>query len=62
MADANGKVMTKQGTDLYFQNLPKDKYPPQGARSKININRNISIYQSILDNCFNAVVVAFFGW
>lgn len=61
-ADAQGKVITKQGTDLYFQNLPKDKYPPQGEDLKLI---STEIYQSI--NPFwiivlTPVVVAFFGW
>ena len=61
-ADAQGKVITKQGTDLYFQNLPKDKYPPQGEDLKLI---STEIYQSI--NPFwiivlTPVIVAFFGW
>jgi len=44
VADANGKVMTKQGTNLYFQNLPKVKYPPQGEDLKLI---STEIYQSI---------------
>jgi POT family proton-dependent oligopeptide transporter len=60
--DANGKVLTKQGTDLYFQNLPKDKYPPEGQDLKLV---STEIYQSI--NPFwiivlTPLVVAFFGW
>ena len=61
-ADAKGNVMTKQGTDLYFQNLPKEKYPPEGQDLKLI---STEIYQSI--NPFwiivlTPVVVAFFGW
>jgi POT family proton-dependent oligopeptide transporter len=61
-ADANGKVKTKQGTDLYFQNLPKDKYPPDGENLKLV---STEIYQSI--NPFwiivlTPVIVGFFGW
>jgi POT family proton-dependent oligopeptide transporter len=60
--DANGKVMTKEGTDLYFQNLPKDKYPPEGQDLKLF---STEIYQSV--NPFwiivlTPVVVAFFAW
>jgi POT family proton-dependent oligopeptide transporter len=61
-SDANGKVMTKQGTDLYFQNLPKDKYPPPGEDLKLV---STEIYQSV--NPFwiivlTPIVVAFFAW
>ncbi len=61
-ADANGKVMTKMGTDLYFQNLQKDRYPPQGQDLKL---LSTEIYQSI--NPFwiivlTPVVVALFGF
>jgi len=61
-ADSHGKVMTKQGTDLYFQNLPKDKYPPEGQDLKLI---STEIYQSV--NPFwiivlTPVVVAFFGF
>ncbi len=61
-SDANGKVMTKQGTDLYFQNLQKEKYPPQGHNLRLI---STEIYQSI--NPFwiivlTPLVVAFFGW
>ncbi|MBS1917737.1 MAG: peptide MFS transporter [Bacteroidetes bacterium] len=60
--DAHGKVLTKQGTDLYFQNLQKDKYPPPGEDLKLF---STEIYQSI--NPFwiivlTPLVVAFFGW
>ena len=61
-ADAKGKVITKQGTDLYFQNLQKEKYPTQGEDLKLI---STEIYQSV--NPFwiivlTPVVVAFFGW
>ncbi|MEP6584409.1 MAG: peptide MFS transporter [Ginsengibacter sp.] len=61
-ADANGKVLTKQGTDLYFQNLQKDKYPPPGEDLKLI---STEIYQSI--NPFwiivlTPLVVGFFGF
>lgn len=60
--DATGKVLTKQGTDLYFQNLPKDKYPPDGQDLKLV---STEIYQSI--NPFwiivlTPVIVSFFGY
>lgn len=62
VADANGKVMTKQGTDLYFQNLQKSKYPPPGKNLKLI---STEIYQSI--NPFwiivlTPLIVGFFGW
>jgi len=62
LADANGKVLTKQGTDLYFQNLQKDKYPPPGQDLKLI---STEIYQSI--NPFwiivlTPLVVGFFGF
>lgn len=61
-ADANGKVLTKQGTDLYFQNLQKDKYPPPGQDLKLV---STEIYQSV--NPFwiivlTPLIVGFFGW
>ena len=61
-ADASGKVMTTTGTDLYFQNLPKDKYPPSGQDLKLI---STEIYQSI--NPFwiivlTPLVVGFFGF
>jgi POT family proton-dependent oligopeptide transporter len=62
LADTHGKVLTKQGTDLYFQNLPKEKYPPEGQDLKLI---STEIYQSV--NPFwiivlTPVIVAFFGW
>ncbi len=61
-ADAKGNVMTKQGTDLYFQNLQKDKYPAPGKDLKLI---STEIYQSI--NPFwiivlTPLVVGFFGF
>ncbi len=61
-ANASGKVITKQGTDLYFQNLPKDKYPLQGQDLKLV---STEIYQSV--NTFwiivlTPIIVAFFGY
>ena len=61
-ADDKGKVMTKVGTDLYFQNLQKDRFPPQGQDLKLI---STEIYQSI--NPFwiivlTPVVVALFGF
>jgi POT family proton-dependent oligopeptide transporter len=61
-ADASGKVMTKQGTDLYFQNLQKEKYPQEGQDLKLI---STEIYQSV--NPFwiivlTPIIVAFFGW
>lgn len=62
VADAAGKVQTKQGTDLYFQNLQKDKYPPPGEDLKLF---STEIYQSI--NPFwiivlTPLIVGFFGY
>jgi POT family proton-dependent oligopeptide transporter len=62
VADANGKVQTKQGTDLYFQNLQKNKYPPPGKDLKLI---STEIYQSI--NPFwiivlTPLIVSFFGF
>lgn len=56
------RVLTKTGTDPYFQNLPKDKWPPEGRDLKLV---STEIYQSI--NPFwiivlTPVVVGFFGW
>lgn len=61
-ANAQGKVMTKQGTDLYFQNLPKEKYPAEGEDLKLV---STEIYQSV--NPFwiivlTPIIVAFFGF
>ena len=54
--------MTKQGTNLYFQNLPKSKYPPPNQDLKLI---STEIYQSI--NPFwiivlTPVIVGFFGF
>jgi POT family proton-dependent oligopeptide transporter len=62
LADAHGKVITKQGTDLYFQNLQKEKYPPPGQDLKLV---STEIYQSV--NPFwiivlTPIIVAFFGF
>lgn len=61
-ADANGKVVTHQGTDPYFQNLPKDQWPAPGQDMKLI---STEIYQSI--NPFwiivlTPIVVGFFGY
>lgn len=61
-ADAHGKVLTKTGTDLYFQNLQKDKFPPEGQDLKLI---STEIYQSV--NPFwiivlTPLVVGFFGF
>jgi len=58
----DGKVLTTTGTELYFQNLPKDQWPPQGQDLKLV---STEIYQSI--NPFwiivlTPIVVGFFGW
>lgn len=58
----DGKVLTHQGTDLYLQNLPKEKWPVQGQDLKLV---STEIYQSV--NPFwiivlTPVVVGFFGW
>lgn len=60
--DEHGKVLTKQGTNLYFQNLQKEKYPAPEQDLKLF---STEIYQSV--NPFwiivlTPVVVAFFGW
>ncbi len=59
---ADGKVLTHQGIDAYFQNLPKSKYPPEGQDLKLF---STEIYQSV--NPFwiivlTPIVVAFFGY
>jgi POT family proton-dependent oligopeptide transporter len=58
----NGQVLTHTGVDPYFQNLPKEKWPPEGQDLKLI---STEIYQSI--NPFwiivlTPVVVGFFGW
>jgi len=60
--DEHGKVLTKQGTNLYFQNLQKEKYPAPGQDLKLF---STEIYQSV--NPFwiivlTPVIVAIFGW
>ena len=62
VSDGNGKVMTKMGTDLYFQNLQKDKFPPPEKDLKLI---STEIYQSI--NPFwiivlTPLIVGFFGF
>jgi POT family proton-dependent oligopeptide transporter len=59
---SDGKVLTHEGTDIYFQNLQKERYPPEGEDLKLI---STEIYQSV--NPFwiivlTPVVVAFFGW
>ena len=59
---ADGKVLTQQGMDLYFQNLQKDRFPPQGEDLKLI---STEIYQSI--NPFwivvlTPVIVGLFGF
>ena len=58
----NGKVETHQGTELYLQNLPKDKWPAPGTDLKLV---STEIYQSI--NPFwivvlTPIIVSLFGW
>jgi POT family proton-dependent oligopeptide transporter len=59
---ADGKVLTHQGIDPYFQNLPKSKWPAEGQNLKLV---STEIYQSI--NPFwiivlTPVIVGLFGW
>jgi proton-dependent oligopeptide transporter, POT family len=61
-SDADGKVLTHQGADLYLQNLQKNKYPAPGQDLKLV---STEIYQSI--NPFwiillTPVIVGLFGW
>ncbi len=61
-SSADGNVLTHKGTDLYFQNLQKDKYPAPGQDLKLI---STEIYQSI--NPFwiillTPVIVGLFGW
>ena len=58
----DGKVITHQGVDPYFQNLPKDQWPPPHQDMKLI---STELYQSI--NPFwiimlTPVLVGFFGW
>ncbi len=58
----NGKVLTETGTDPYFKNLPKEKWPAEGQDLKLV---STEIYQSI--NPFwiillTPIVVGLFGW
>lgn len=60
--NAAGKVVTHQGTDPYFQNLPKNEWPAEGQNLKL---LSTEIYQSI--NPFwiivlTPIIVGFFGW
>ena len=59
---ADGKVVTHTGTDLYFQNLPKDEWPKDGDNLKLI---STELYQSV--NPFwiivlTPIIVGFFGW
>ena len=61
VTDAAGKTITVQGPDPYFQNLPKDQYPPSGTMKLISTE----IFQSI--NPFFIVVfsmgmIGLFAW
>src|SRR5262249_43021670 len=58
----DGKVLTRQGVDPYFQNLPRAEWPQPGKDMKLI---STELYQSI--NPFfivllTPVVVGFFGW
>lgn len=58
----DGKALTRQGTDEYLQNLPKDKWPAEGQDLKLV---STEIYQSI--NPFwiiilTPVIVSLFGF
>jgi POT family proton-dependent oligopeptide transporter len=58
----DGKVITQQGIEPYFQNLPKEKWPPPEQNLKLI---STEIYQSI--NPFwiivlTPVIVGLFGW
>jgi proton-dependent oligopeptide transporter, POT family len=60
--NADGKVITHIGIDPYFQNLPKEKWPPPGENLKLI---STEIYQSI--NPFwiivlTPIIVGLFGW
>ena len=59
---ADGKVITGMGANPYFQNLPKEKWPPQGEDLKLI---STEIYQSI--NPFwiillTPVIIGLFGF
>ncbi|PWT74217.1 MAG: MFS transporter [Bacteroidetes bacterium] len=61
-ARPDGTVLTHMGTDPYFQNLPKDRWPPEGRDLKLI---STEIYQSI--NPFwiivlTPVIVGLFGY
>ncbi|SEW06291.1 proton-dependent oligopeptide transporter, POT family [Chitinophaga sp. YR573] len=61
VADASGKTMTTQGPDLYFQNLPKEQWPPSGKMNLISTE----IFQSI--NPFfivalSLLMIGLFAW
>src|SRR5581483_3655416 len=57
-----GMVVTHQGVDPYFQNLPRGEWPPPGKPLKLI---STELYQSINPFCIillTPVLVGFFGW
>lgn len=61
ITDANGKTITVQGPDPYFQNLPKDQWPASGKMKLISTE----IFQSInpfFIVAFSLLVIGLFAW
>ncbi|ANH82628.1 amino acid transporter [Niabella ginsenosidivorans] len=61
MSDAKGNALTTTGPDLYFNNLPKDQWPPSG---KLNL-LSTEIFQSInpfFIVLFTPLVIGMLGW
>jgi POT family proton-dependent oligopeptide transporter len=62
LKDAQGNTLTTQGADLYFQNLPKDKWPKNGTQLHL---LSTEIFQSInpfFIVLFSLFVIGLFGW
>jgi len=60
--DATGHAMTTLGVDPYFQNLPKEKWPPPGQDLKLvsaELFQSINPFFIVL---FTPIVVWIFGW
>jgi len=62
VSDANGNIQTTMGPHPYFNNLPKEKWPPEGQ----NLNLiNTEIFQSVNPGFvvfLTPIVVAFFAF
>ena len=62
VTDAQGKPLKTMGPDPYFQNLPREKWPPAGQELKV---ANTELYTSIVPFfivSLTPILVAFLAW